>query len=353
MDTTNRNILLHEIAITIADYRRNEISPLTAAHVERWVNQFDQQDQYTILSEVNSILKRFYFSRSLIKDCLRNFVKNTIIGAQNALTTLSQTYFLDLQIRGTSQKAMLAMVDEILREEYNLSISECGRNQPLTYVYIDDCIYTGSRLRYDLVDGKETAAWINRKAPRQCRLIVYTIGVHLFGKNYAERFIREAARDKGITCTMEYFFIIDNYLQATNTKAEVLWPEQIVEDSIQGYITYLRQNSGPVERLFRPYGIPKTETLFSSLEARRVVERAFLIKGISIARAGQNRAESLRPLGFEKLNTLGFGTFFTTYRNVANNCPLVLWWGDPTLPARQPVGMWYPLLPRKTNKITG
>jgi hypothetical protein len=29
------------------------------------------------------------------------------------------------------------------------------------------------------------------------------------------------------------------------------------------------------------------------------------------------------------------------YRNVANNCPLALWWDRP--------GLWYPLLPRRAN----
>ncbi|HLL80615.1 MAG TPA: hypothetical protein VKT25_14000 [Ktedonobacteraceae bacterium] len=167
--------------------------------------------------------------------------------------------------------------------------------------------------------------------------------------NYVDRLIREAAREKRINYTMAYNFSIDNYLLATNTKAEVLWPEQMVDDSIQAYINQLRQKGRPIEKLFRPGGVPRVETLFSSSEARRVVEQAFLKKGLAIAMAGQSRAESLRPLGFEKFNTLGFGTFFTTFQNAANNCPLVLWWGNPALPATHPVGMWYPLLPRKTN----
>src|SRR5450755_4549701 len=56
-----------------------------------------------------------------------------------------------------------------------------------------------------------------------------------------------------------------------------------------------------------------------------------------------------RVLGFMKLISLGFGTFFVTYRNISNNCPLVLWWGDPSYPSTHPLGKWYPLFPRRTN----
>ena len=59
----------------------------------------------------------------------------------------------------------------------------------------------------------------------------------------------------------------------------------------------------------------------------------------------------MRPLGFMKLVSLGFGTFFVTYRNIANNCPLVLWWGDPDFPMTHPIGIWYPLFPRRRNHV--
>ncbi len=91
------------------------------------------------------------------------------------------------------------------------------------------------------------------------------------------------------------------------------------------------------------------EKLFSSSQARKIVEKTFLTKGLELIQNNQYQASSIRPLGFMKLASLGFGTFFVTYRNTANNCPLVLWWGDPSYPVTHPLGRWYPLFPRKTN----
>ncbi len=167
--------------------------------------------------------------------------------------------------------------------------------------------------------------------------------------------ILSAARGKGISIDRKYFMLIDNRRTA-NTDLAFLWPERIVDDqAVHSYTTelaaFFTEKGWSANDLFRPATIPGEETLFSSPQARKVVERAFLKKGIQLATAGRQRAESIRPLGFEKISSLGFGTFFVTYRNIANNCPLVLWWGDPNLPATHPLGKWYPLFPRSTNSV--
>jgi hypothetical protein len=74
----------------------------------------------------------------------------------------------------------------------------CGVAHTDTYIYIDDGIYTGSRLRYDLTDGAEAVSWIPKKAPSRCTLIVYHIAVHLEGMNYVERYLLPAAAEKEI-----------------------------------------------------------------------------------------------------------------------------------------------------------
>ena len=79
--------------------------------------------------------------------------------------------------------------------------------------------------------------------------------------------------------------------------------------------------------------------LFSSADARDVIEQEFLKSGIAVRRRCPLLGPQMRPLGSTWLHTPGFGTMFVTYRNIANNAPLVLWAGNP----------WYPLVPRKTN----
>ena len=49
MIKAHRNALLLSLANTITDYHQNEIAPITPTHVERWLNQFEIDDQPIIL----------------------------------------------------------------------------------------------------------------------------------------------------------------------------------------------------------------------------------------------------------------------------------------------------------------
>ena len=350
---THRSTLLQSLSNTIADYRQNEIAFITPTHIEKWLNQFDTDDQPIILAEMDSLMKRFYFSRVRVKNCLRDFLRYDLLIPHNPRGVLSHICFLSIQKTGNSQKVLLSIIDEILHEDYGCSLAMCGVAHTHTYIYIDDGIYTGSRLRYDMTDGSEAVSWIAKKAPSECTLIVYHIAVHSDGRNYVERYLLPAVDKKRITIIRKHALLIDN-TRHFDTKAEVLWPEEAAYNSaVASYISNVRitvaQRNWRSDDLFRYSGIPMQETLFSSPQARRIVEKAFLTKGVRIVTACQNPAESLRPLGFMKLGSLGLGTFFVTYHNIANNCPLVLWWGDPRMPASHPFSQWYPLFPRRTN----
>ncbi len=345
MIKAHRNALLLSLANTITDYHQNEIAPITPTHVERWLNQFEIDDQPIILAEMESIMKRFYFSKFSVKACLRNFLRNDVVATHDPANLLSHISFLRVQNKGGSQVAMLEIMDEILREDYNCSIAMCGTSNINTCIYIDDAVYTGNRLRYDLTSGTNTPSWITNDALSNCMLMIYTIAVHSEGINYVKPYILNAAAKKGITIKWKCSLVIDN-TRSLDTQSEVLWPEELSDDpSINAYVSNLRaflaRKNWRDYDLFRYQGVPSQEKLFSSYDARRTVERAFLKKGIQIVTACHEPKESMRPLGFMKIGSLGFGTFFVTYRNIANNCPLVLWWG---------VGKWYPLFPRITNE---
>lgn len=51
MIKAHRNALLLSLANTITDYRQNEIAPITPTHVEKWLNQFEIDDQPIILAK--------------------------------------------------------------------------------------------------------------------------------------------------------------------------------------------------------------------------------------------------------------------------------------------------------------
>ena len=155
MVTDPRGILLQSLARTISDFRRNEIAPITPTHIERWLNQFEAADQFTILAEMNSLMKRFYFSRIRVKECLRKFLSDDVLTTNNPKVLLPHVYFLNIQNKGNSQSALLTIVDEILHEDYGCSIAMSGTGNIETYIYIDDCIFTGNRIRYDLTPGAD------------------------------------------------------------------------------------------------------------------------------------------------------------------------------------------------------
>lgn len=355
MDSTHRNALLKSLAITIADYRLNEIAPITPAHVEKWLNQFEPTDQPVILTEMLSIMQRFYFSRAKAKDCLRNFLKIDVIGAHNSepLRLLAHVDFLHLQHEISSQEALLQLVDEILNEDYNFSLDDCGTASVHTYIYIDDASYTGSRLRYDMTTGAGAPAWIVNTAPPNCKLFIYNIAFHTGAQKYAMSYINQAAQRKSIGVYKREARMIDTR-RLPGSKVEFLWPDSVPNDpAVSSYMSRFypvrAEKNWRNDIVLRGQGIPNQETLFPSPDARKIIEKAFLLKGSQIINVCRNPSLSMRPLGFEKIPSLGFGTFFVTYQNISNNCPLVLWWGNPTLPATHPLSVWYPLFPRRTN----
>src|SRR5450755_1408391 len=346
------DILLQSLAKTITDYRENELFPITPAHVEKWLKQFDVEDQPIILAEVASIMKRFYFSKAHIKAHIRHFLKDTLIGSQDPGKLLPHVSFLRIQQVGSSQEAMLDLVDEILQEEYGLTITMTGTEDIQAYIYIDDAIYTGNRLRYDLTDGSSTVGWFSNCSASNCTLIIYTVAAHKEGLAYVSNMLRLPAQKRRISIQFSSSLLIEN-ARSIGKSIEVLWPQKGLADPIvESYVANLYTPAGrkiEANERFRSNTDIGAEKLFSSPDNRRVVENAFLSKGIQLVKASQNPAPSIRPLGFMKLISLGFGTFFVTYRNISNNCPLVLWWGDPSYPSTHPLGKWYPLFPRRTN----
>jgi len=298
-------------------------------------------------------MKRFYFSQIRVKECLRAFLKD-VISNQDPIKLLTHIDFLNIQKAGSSQKIMLNIINDILLQEYGFTLTMTGTEKIQTYIYVDDGIYTGNKLRYDLTNGADSIGWLSNCPSSGCTLWIYTIAGHTAGIDYVKNILLDAAQAKQIKIQRKTTLMINN-TRNPSSDIEILWPENIYgEPYVDDYVSDLQVSSGQksANNIFRQSRIPSQEKLFSSPEARVVVEKAFLRKGIQIAKASKKPAPSMRPLGFMKLVSLGFGTFFVTYRNIANNCPLVLWWGDPDLyPSTHPIGMWYPLLPRRRNNV--
>ena len=323
--------LLESIADTISDYREGELTPPSPEHVDQWVSQFDAPVQMPILCEMDHVLKKTYFSRTRTIKFLRRLLRSSKLAGNDPCTFWNGVKFLDIQGGGASQTEMLALFDRILKKECGFTVSDCG-TKPRAFVYLDDAIFSGGRVRDDLT------AWISDKAPNQGTLHTIVIATHQ-GSYFNRNRIAEALEKSGKKIKVNWWYAIQledrrRYMD----KSDVLRPVSIpVDQSVQNYVNSLNYS----QQLRKAGNIGNLE-IFSSDSGRQVLEQEFLKAGARIREKSPNLNQYQRPLGNMVLQTFGFGSLVVTFRNCPNNAPLVLWAGHP----------WYPLFPRTTNKQT-
>jgi hypothetical protein len=62
--------MLETTAAIISDYREGEISRPDAAHVQRWLSQFDEAVREALLTELTHVLRRTYVSKISVEKFL-------------------------------------------------------------------------------------------------------------------------------------------------------------------------------------------------------------------------------------------------------------------------------------------
>ncbi|MBI1914951.1 MAG: hypothetical protein HYS12_09480 [Planctomycetes bacterium] len=361
-----RQELLQSIATTIGDYRKGEIPTPDPAHVDRWVGQFEAPVQEPILMELDHVLRQTYLSRQFFVDFLRNLVRlkqvpglsgfwhqvRTVLAGLLALlkparvvpaagrTFWRNVNFLDIQRHGASQHEMLALFEEVLKENHGLTLARCGSPSG-GYLYLDDILFTGNRIILDLCQ------WIQTVAPPRARVVVVVIACYRRGLWYTHKTILQAAVKARKTIRV-------SWLRATEFEdrqwlpggAEVFAPAHLPDaPPVVAYAEELARAGYP-PRLRIPDRAGNSR-LFSSETGRHLLEQQLLLAGLKIRSFCRNPQEVMRPLGYHTLKSLGFGSTVVTYRNCPNNCPLAWWWGDSAAPRSHPLGRWYPLFPRK------
>ena len=325
--------LCEDIARVIIDYREGEIERPTADHVATWVSQFSEINQDAILHEMLHVLNHSYFNRQTVVDFLNKLILNNQLVGTNPSTFWRSVNFLDIQQGGNSQKEMLLQFDCNIQNNFGFSLANCGSdNGP--FVYIDDAIFSGNRVLKDLT------IWIQTSAPDDCEIHIIVIALHRGGQWYASQRINHVAQEAGKNITVHWWRCIEiedrrYYLSQSDVLRPTAFPDDI---NVQQYITYLTEQGYPPEARTTtnpPYQSP----FFSSEQGRQTLEIAMLLSGVNIKKMCPFLPETIRPLGYSILKTVGFGSVIVTYRNCPNTCPPAFWAGSP----------WYPLFPRKTN----
>jgi hypothetical protein len=226
------------------------------------------------------------------------------------------------------------MFDAVLEETHGFGLSQTGSSDG-DYIYLDDCVATGNRIRNDICN------WLQDNTPQNIKLHVVT-PILFTGSWWIDGKIKETAREAEKTVSLRKWrieqFAMENRRNRRN-QSDVLWPtSDLNDDAVQQYVTYLNDLGYPPT--WRSPENSSDSKVFENSAQRMLLENEFLKRGSKIRNEQPNLPGNIRPLGYSNLHTLGFGSMFVTYRNCPNNCPIVLWIEQEDFPA---------LFPRKTN----
>lgn len=343
---------IEQLAELVSDYRLGEIPPRTPEVVELWMKQFPTSVRRPLLRSLLRILKRTYISRGRLLDFFKRTV-STYAGIDSQKISPKDFWrnanLLDIQRGGESQKEMNKIMDEALIEIHGFGISGTGQGDE-DFVYVDDIVATGNRVRNDILP------WLKNVDASTIKLHLVA-PVQYTGSWWMERHLKDSAdvSEKSIQVitrwpqdTYSRPLIFENRRTYKNV-SDVLWPtvipdDDVVKDYLKNlkYPVVLRNSVKPDEPAsFRDSN--KLE-LFRELEPERMLlESQLLTSGCRIRKENNNLPDRACPLGYENLGGLGFGSMFVTFRNCPNNSPISLWAGSDDIP---------PLFPRKTNAQT-
>ncbi len=327
---STQNDIIKSIIATTADYYAFAEHDSVEAHINTWLQKFNESVRLPLLTEMDYVLKKTYFSKDRIISCLQEIITSEKFSGQDPCAFWKSANFLDIQGGGTSQKDMLSLFSNELEAKYNFKISDCGSDGG-DFVYLDDFSFTGGRIIQDIRN------WIVECAPQNAKLHIITIVKHTNGDYYTKNQIKKCIADnnKDINFTWEDFMVVEDSRYYTDS-SDVLRPTVIpANEDLQEYVEEMTHKP----RL-RNFGNVGRNNLFSSNAGRELLEQVFLTTGIKVRKECPLLPPKHRPLGYVSLETLGFGSMIVTYRNCPNNAPLALWADDP----------WYPLFKRNNNE---
>lgn len=340
--------LITEVYDQIKDYREGEAlgAGMTRQRVATWIEQFEEADREFILTELKGVFAKRYCSRAKAKEFLKELLEYLPgkLGYKSVTDFLDQTTFIDVQPEGKSQNVMLEIIRELLVTDYDYDFATCGWIDQKHFIYLDDVVYTGTTMYNNIVEwskeeyspGKTNQQAVEDKTANLilCCLYVHTHNLDKkswqLGNALSEDFtenMRILARRKiqnhnAADCSYDLVFPLEAGLSESATA---------YRDHVIAEVDEYREGKGwkkAKDEFFRPAGRPMNEKLFSSPVNRNRFETIILDKGVEILGKAHVVKENMRALGFSlpSVKDFGFGAMCFTWRNIANNTPLVFWY---------------------------
>jgi hypothetical protein len=180
-----------------------------------------------------------------------------------------------------------------------------------------------NRIKNDII------AWLPKCPHKSIEIHIIVMALHSYGEYYATTQIQAAASKIGKQVKINFWRIkeLEDRLKYSED-SEVLRPHALPKDRrTQKYVQMLTDKGYPPN--LRPVKSTFSSEIFSTEEARQMLEQQFLIKGAEVLELCTNLRPSIRPLGFSGLHGLGFGAMVFTYRNCPNTLPAVFWVDSP------------------------
>ena len=326
-----------ELAELLADYRHHEGVRITPQLVEVWARQFEDDTSEAVVSELYTVLQKSYLSRQKCEDYINRMIDHPkMVGTEDPERWWKGTHIWRGQIRGSSQKDMLAFLDRALTKAFGTGFKPAS-HLASRVLYFDDCLFTGSRAKAD------TRRIISSSFQSSIDLFCVFFATHTLGCYQLETAISRLSKElgKNTKLTFRCWLQLENK-RAQKDRSDVYWPASAPDRApVKEFI------AKPSQFPFEPRTARATfsSRFFSGERERQLIENQLFIAGARIVGSCSNPSELIRPLGFSSYG-IGFGSLVATYRNCPNNCPLALWWGGDGQFGRN---VWAPLLPRKTN----
>lgn len=338
----------NQLAQIVHDYQQENGIQIKPDDVVARANQFGLNGSF-VLGEVIYVLNQTYFSKKACRSMLKTRLEQLQIDLHysNMYDFIKESFFFDVQKEWKSQKAVLELVFEILKDDYSINYSEYQLFVKKNFIYFDDLLASGGTIRKDLLvwllEIQDEKPNFLRVIDQEYKLIVSLFGKHVFGAGLCKWQIMMNT-DKRIDRHLRFYCDVEiqDHPRFPNQMYNCMMPlESELSALAIDYLANLDANGQPT-RAFRPVNSPVKEIFFSSGDARNRLEKIFIEQGMELFERVQNLGANQRPLGMTPPShrTLGMGTLFFTWRNIPNNAPIVFWWDN---------NSWKPLFPLKNR----